>query len=165
MSINSTLYQRFAQSVAWIALLSSAVGIWIGVGAVLTNGRQDAQRATEAKIRDEEQATLLGCFDRFATALAGSLPPVREASAYRDNATAVRDTAMQQVARELGKVIRAAVEGTLDDPADDLKALSRALDRLTVAGERLDTAQAALEEARAENPYPAPPSSFCTLND
>lgn len=157
----SPAYQRFAQWVAWLALLSSAVGIWIGVGAVITNGRQDAQRAAEAEVRDKQQAGLLRCFDRFAEELAGSLPPVREASAARDEAVAQRDTALQQV---ISLIVRNATRPPADEQSAR-EAFIAAATRLRDAGRGLTAAQENLQQARDENPYPEPPSTFCTIED
>lgn len=152
---------------ATLVSLIAVVSLVLGVVGVYTNGRQDAVDAAQAqasaeqnKIRDEQNRALLDCFDRFATDLSGGLPPVRKATANRDIAAGSRDDALQRFSRLL-------VEFVTTPPADQDEARAQFLDvvrELQSTGEALDLAQQRLQKVREANPYPPPPSSFCSTD-
>lgn len=139
----------YDQVAPWLMLLIgivAAIGIWVGASATITNARQDAQSRAETQVRDQQQRALLDCFDDFASQLAGGLPPVREASAVRDDALA---KALGSLSSGLVKVQQGGVTpDELAEIIDDFAKYQRAADDLT--------------EVRAENPYPPAPSTFCS---
>lgn len=100
--------------------------------------------------QDKERDRLLACFDEYAAASSTASVEVREASVVKDAATAARDLAL----RDLTGALRSK------DEARARAAFAR-LDR--ASGDLVD-AQAALDEARAENPVPPPPSQFCSTD-
>lgn len=106
------------------------------------NANQDARRL-------QDNTAFIRCFDRFATDLSGSLPPVRKATAARDQALSAA-LGVDGLAGGFQKLNR----GTFTDA--DL----RQLIRLFLA---YGVADAALAKARAENPYPVAPSKLCDL--
>lgn len=118
--------------------------------ATYVNDQNDRERdralgeANAARL--EDNARLLGCFDDFATNLAGGLPLVRAAGA-------VRDSTLQAALTGLAAVLRKAVSGgrvTTEDTAallDKFEAYERAARRL--------------DKVRAANPYPEAPATFC----
>lgn len=141
--------QFYDQVAPWLMLLIgvvAAVGIWVGASATITNARQDAQTRAESEVRDQQQKALLDCFDDFASQLAGGLPPVREASASRDDALASALDALREglVKAQQGGVGPSDLTAIIDSFAN----YQRAADDLT--------------RAREENPYPEAPSAFCS---
>lgn len=148
--INRTVWrQRFDRA---LPIIITAMLVFVGYAVIVTysetkaNARQDHQRIVDQGNAQAAQEKLLDCFDDFATALAGGLPPVRVASAARDNAleaalVALRDTLSEAVKGEV----------TPDDVAG--------LVRLFTAYE---DAAAELDQVRADNPYPEAPSEFCS---
>lgn len=154
-----TWFDRWAPALYMVVAVLALIGIFVSTAATITNGRQDTERAAEAKARDDQQRALLGCFDDFATALAGSLPPVREASSARDEAAAKRDDALQEL-------VTLIVRNSTQPPVDEATARQQfiaAATRLRNSGRDLEVAQLELAQARADNPYPEPPSKFCRL--
>lgn len=143
MSINdrlveSVVYRRLAPPLLVLALIiaiAAAVGTYVNDRAI----NQANARSLAA------QGRLLGCFDRFATALAGGLPPVRVASAQRDAALAAAAVALQAA---LVKLAAEAVGPT------DVRSVIDALGRFLEASDTLD-------QVRSQNPYPEAPSQFC----
>jgi hypothetical protein len=127
----SPLYRRAAPVIVVITAL-------IAIGAVVFS-------AHTSRESDRQKADLLSCFDRFATDLAGGLPPVRDATAERDAANAA---AMGSLGDGLVKV----GAGTFKEA--DLKAIVAAFAAYREANQKLD-------QVRAANPYPPAPSTFC----
>lgn len=152
-------FDRWAPALYLMVAVLALIGIFISTAATITNGRQDVERAAEAKVRDDQQRGLLACFDEFAAQLAGGLPPIREASAARDVAQGNRDSALQQV-------VSLIVVGATRPPADEAASRQEfldALEQLRVAGVELEEATAAVQAAREEHPFPPAPSTFCTV--
>lgn len=140
-----TIYERVAPLLAIMCLLIAllaAVGTYMNSRA---DEKQDDLIAEQTAARGKDNAQLLACFDAFATALAGGLPPVREATAARDQALAEALTALQDL---LSKAIHGNTEPGDADPLVEALTAYRA-------------ANAALEQVREENPYPEAPSEFC----
>lgn len=140
-------YDRFAPALVLFILFVSMVGIWIGVASIQNDARQDAAAAAENKARDHQNSSLLACFDEFADNLAGGLPPVRAASADRDSA----------LAAAIGQLHRLIVKAVGGDEATDAD-----IDDLLNAFEAYKKASDKLDDVRANNPYPEPPSEFCS---
>ncbi len=147
MTINpeGRLYQRVAPLLALLALV-----VAVGAGmATYLNDRADAQRDRAiTKVNSQSidrQEQLLVCFNRFATALAGGLPPVREASANWNAAVA-------GVVSTLTSALVLSQSGQAGDPE---------VQAVIDAGNAFVEANAALTEAREENPYPEAPEQFC----
>lgn len=133
---------------------------------IRTNDAQDKAFQADQRARVADQAALLECFDQYATALSGSLPPVRDASAKRDLARDVYDKALLATLTGkdgLGGLLLRAQQGKPNTPEVDLATLVKTFGVLDAKAEALDVASAALVKARAENPYPEPPSKFCDL--
>jgi hypothetical protein len=130
-----------------VAAAIAVIGLILGVLGIYTNGRQDATAAAENKARDQYNHTLLDCFDKFATDLAGGLPPVRTATAAANDALAA---ALVQLKTGLTRVGL----GTFTD--DDLQRIIRAFDTYQHANDELT-------KVRDANPYPPPPSTFCSV--
>lgn len=141
----STPLQRLYARVAPLIALLTILAAFAALVFTYTNGQNDLRDNAR---RDRERSQLLGCFDRFATALAGGLPPVRKASAARDDVllTALTDGLQNLLVKAL------AQDAT---PAD----ARRLLDQLR----QLQAAQDTLQDVRDENPYPPPPSEFCNI--
>lgn len=136
-------YERVAPALVTFCILCS---MFASVGVYLqgrTNRAQDVART-------EDNTAFIKCLDDYTTALAGSLPPVRKASAARD---AALSDALGRDGGLAGGFIKAA-RGDFEEA--DLKVLIKLLLAYTKADK-------ALTKARAENPYPAPPSKFCAL--
>lgn len=111
--------------------------------------------------QDRERDDLLACFDDFAGASSTSSQVIREASVRKDVATAERDDALNAE----GKAFQKLVERILTDNVKPkhVEELADTLADRHRAARKLDRAQAALDEARRENPVPAPPSEFCSV--
>jgi hypothetical protein len=152
-------YDRWAPILFVGIAMLALIGIWIGTLATFENGRQNAQAAAEAEVRDDQQRELLACFDDFAEQLSGALPPIREASAARDVAQGARDNALQ---RFVSLIVVGATEPTTDEDASRKEFLA-ALEQLRVAGVELEVATASVQTAREEHPFPPAPSTFCTV--
>lgn len=129
--------------------MSASVGVYIGSR---TNRAQDIAAREAQKDRTADNTALLACVDRFNNALAGALPPVREAGAARDEAlmNALIGT------HGIGGLLVRAQKGEKGDPAKTLADLLNTFDKLSVANANLII-------VRANNPYPDPPSKFCEL--
>lgn len=154
-----TLYDKIAP---FLALLIFLVAIGAGV-ATYVNDQNDRER-DQALDRVQAQAiadnaALLECFDDFATTLAGGLPPVREASQARDDAAQARDEADSAAANMLKELLVKAVHG--DAGPEDVEPVIAAYERLAEAQVALTAASEQLDQVRAANPYPSPPSEFC----
>lgn len=144
------LYNRTAPALALICILLCIFAVAGTYWNDRVNRRQDSDRIADTQTRANENARLLGCFDSFATTLAGGLPKVREASA-------ARNAAQSLVFQKLGDLLTAALSPkppTGDDAAAIVKALADSLDQYR-------TADAHLLQVQADNPYPDPPSKFC----
>lgn len=147
-------YDRWAPVLVTAVAVLALVGVWIGASAVVTNGRQEARA-------DATNKAVQACFDRYAQAQSASSKAVRVASVEKDEATAIRDDALNAE----GRAFRELVRKILDDSVTptDVKRLYDTLDARDAAGRRLDAAQDALDEARVENPVPDAPSEFCSV--
>lgn len=140
------VYDRVAP---WLVLaigLMAAVGIWIGVIGVFANNRQDAQAAAEQKTRDDDTKALLKCFDDFASDLSGGLPPVRTATAAANDALSEALAQLQQGLVKVGS-------GKFTDGD---------LERIIAEFDEYQQASRELTHVRKDNPYPLPPSTFCS---
>lgn len=147
-------YARWAPIVVSIVALVAVVGVITGTTATITNGRQDAQA-------NAQSAAVQKCFDRYAQAQSASSKAVREASVAKDEAQSARDDALNAEGRAFKRVVKKIIADTLT-PAD-VQWLYDTLDARDAAGRRLDRAQAELDKARAENPVPNAPSTFCSV--
>lgn len=140
-----SIYERVAP---FLALMIFLLALAAGVGTYV-NDRNDRERdraitaLNSERIADQER--LLSCFDKFATALAGGLPPVRQASAVWNDAVAgVVSGLTDALVKTLNKqVVPADVQAVID------------------AGRSFVAANTALSQARTDNPYPDAPSRFC----
>lgn len=131
----------------FVAITAIAViGLILGVVGIYENNRQNALDAAENKARDEQNKVLLDCFDDFASQLAGGLPPVREATAETNAALAAALLELQ------GGLVKVGTDSFA--PAD--------LESLIAAFGRYQKANANLTQVRKDNPYPDPPSTFCS---
>lgn len=137
-------YEKWAPAVAGIALLTGIFG-----STTSTINQRTTNRETSARIAQAN--SLLACFDRFAAALAGGLPPVRAASAERDDA-------LESVLGSLNKVVSAAIKGTEIPPDDPI------ITGLVTSLNAYQAASSHLDQVRAENPYPPPPTQFCDID-
>lgn len=146
-------YERWAPLIVVLIGLTAAAGIWIGASALVAGAQQQARndvanRARDAKLAAvaEENRKLLECFDKYADAQSSGSQIVREASA-------VQGDTLRAAVGELGHVFRMVLQGKLQG-IEDLRPFVTAADAFEAASERLD-------QARAENPVPEPPSVFC----
>lgn len=142
----------------WIYLagigMVAVVGLLIGVIGLYAT-------AASNKARDEQNTELLACFDRYAELQSASSVAVREASVAKDQATTLRDDALNVEGRAFQAVVNELLAGNLT-PAS-VKRLAHTLEVRAEASEGLDVAQDNLDKARAENPVPKPPSQFCSV--
>lgn len=140
------VYARVAPVLVIICLLAS---LFSSTGVFWLN----KVRGDDQEQRIQDNAALLDCFDEFATALAGSLPKTREASASRDKA--LLDALIGQ--NGLGGIIADAQAGKkTKDPKKRLAELAATFDALRTADENL-------KKVREENPFPEAPSEFCHI--
>lgn len=158
--------------VAWFVLsVLAVVAIYGGVGTYY-NSRADhkrdvaidavqSQRIADNNVAAAENNALLDCFDGFATDLAGGLPPVREATAERDDARAAWENASSAVSRAIEEALSRAVSGAPVD-GSQVPVILGAFHDLDVASTELHKANQNLRQVRADNPYPPPPSEFCS---
>lgn len=132
-------YDKWAPAFVIMVGVLAVIGIAIGAGATVTNGQQDRRADASTK-------AILKCFDEYTEASAATSKAVREASVKKDAASAIRDVM-------LGRALSGLVSGApnLNDRVADLVG----------ANAVLVDAQRALDEARAANPVPDPPSEFC----
>lgn len=161
-------YSRRAPVMVTAIAILALVGIWIGTSATITNGRQEARA-------DATNKAVQACFDRYAQAQSASSKAVREASAKKDEATALRDrieAERDDALNREGQAFLTLVEKleTRSGTLADIKRLRDTLEERDNAGRRLDRAQAAVEvaqdeldKARRENPVPDAPSEFCSV--
>lgn len=132
------IYERVAPILVVMCLLAS---LFASVGTYWGSRVNSAQD----RARTADNTRLLACFDDFASALAGGLPPVRKATAATNTALAA---AMAELRAGLVKVGAGTFTG-----AD----LNRLIDAFAAYQEANDH----LEQVRAANPYPPAPSTFC----
>jgi hypothetical protein len=148
------IYDRAAPVLVVFCLLAS---LFASVGTFVlarVNGEQDRRS-------DADKAALLKCFDHYAELQSSSSIAVREASVAKDEATTLRDDALNVEGLAFQRVVQELLEGNLT-PAS-VKRLAESLAARSVASHRLDQAQNDLDEARAAHPVPAPPSQFCSV--
>jgi hypothetical protein len=148
------IYDKLAPGLALLILI---IALAAGVGTYF-NDRAIAKANAD---RLSDQGDLLACFDLFATNLAGGLPPVREASAARDDARAAWENASDAVSKAIEAALARAVAGEPTD-GSQVPVILGAFHDLDVASAALDRANAHLDKVRADNPYPKPPSEFCS---
>lgn len=147
-------YDRVAPILVIACLLLASLFASVGMYAQSrVNAAQDRQRAHDVQ-------ALLECFDAYASAASASSTAVRRATQVRDEATTVRDDALNAE----GRAFQTVVEHLLADAVTpgDVQVLADALAARSTAARRLDAAQAGLDRARREHPVP-PPSEFCTV--
>jgi hypothetical protein len=159
-------YGRNAPLIVGVMFLLTLVSVIVGVAGVFENNRQDANASAANKTRDEQNARvlaaqqhLLDCFDQYAAASSTSSKRVRVASIAKDVATSAWVDAMNAEGVAFLRVTHGIRKHTVT-PAD-FDALDAALAVRAKAGRALDRAQEALDKARADNPVPPPPSTFC----
>ncbi len=140
------IYDRIAPFLALLILLI-AMGAGVATYVNDQNDRERDRAITSVNTqRIADQTRLLACFDKFATALAGGLPPVREASA-------ARDVALRRALGSLRDGLSKAVTGTVTP--QDVRGIVREFQAYEAASDQL-------EQVRADNPYPEAPSEFCS---
>ena len=125
--------------------------------ATVDNWQQNQVLEANAKVQDR----LLECFDDFAAAQSTTSKAVREASAVKDAATAEREDALNAEGVAFLRLSRQILND--DVTRDAFQDLVDTLEARKAASRELDRAQAALDEARRENPVPEPPSQFCAV--
>lgn len=147
-SLVSAWRRRFDQLQPIIIVFLFVLAI-SAVAATYVNDQNDRERdraITRANTeRLADNARLLGCFDRFATSLAGGLPPVRAA-------TVARDDALQAALSSLRDGLAKAIAKTITPK--DVRGIVRKFEAYEDAGDNL-------AGVRADNPYPEAPSEFC----
>lgn len=148
------LYDRIAPVLVIICLLAS---LFASVGTFALSRVND----TQDRQREADRAELLKCFDRYAELQSASSVAVREASVAKDEATTLRDDALNAEGMAFQAVVEEILAGDLT--AGAVKRLADTLEVRAAASRRLDVAQDALDEARRANPVPKPPSEFCSV--
>ena len=146
------VYEKVAPVLVVFCLLASlfaSVGTYWGARV---NAAQD-------RARTADNTRLLGCFNEYAKASSTSSTAVRVASVRKDAATSERDDTLNEEGRAFLTVVDHLLTNQVT-PAD-VKNLRDALQHRAAAAAKLDRAQAALDEARKDNPVPPPPSTFC----
>lgn len=138
-------YNRWAPAMVVGCLITVAL---VTIGTYANYASLEADR----KARELENATLLDCFDEYASASAATSKAVRDAAVVVDESRVTRDRALQR----LFEVIAA------DLPDGDPRG-ERAFGNLLLANRDLVGAQRHLDEVRKDNPVPDPPSEFCEL--
>lgn len=174
-------YKRWGPWLVSICLVTSA-GSLLGV-AITTKVNQDQneQRDADRAAQVVQNAVLLDCIGGWADDLAGTLPPVREASVARDEAVTTYRAAQNRTRRLDDKITqlfivalsRAAtgVEPSAQQQTDErteavriFKAKDKAAHVERDAYRDLKDAEQALAQARAENVYPPSPKFTCSLD-
>lgn len=151
----SAVYDRLAPFLVVLCLVASTYASISTYHQQGVNDAQQVQRDKDQKARTAANSALIACFDRFATDLSGSLPPVRKATAERDEA--LLDALIGDAHHlGLGFLLVRAQDGVKSDPKKDLADLVKTFNALKAASDRLVT-------VRKANPYPPPPSKFCDL--
>lgn len=132
------------------AIKPITVALIVSVVAALIWGWQD-QRVNHAQdeTRIADQHTLSVCVSGILGTLVGSLPPVR-------NATQKRDEATRRIVLDLAKVVALASENKKASPAFKGEFASDLFTYLTD--------DAAVTQARKSNPYPPTPKKLCVLD-
>lgn len=150
---NAWYYRRAPVLVTAVALVA-LIGLWIGAAATITNAQQDRR----AEARD---TAVQKCFDRWADAQSASSSAVREASVQKDQATKLFNQALNDEGAAFKALVHKLRKQTVE--ASDVQRLYRTLARRDRAGRAVERAQEALDRARAENPVPDAPSTFCSV--
>lgn len=148
----SSAYDRLAPFLVVLCLVASTYASISTYHQQGVNHAQQVQRDKDQAARTADNTGLIACFDKFATDLSGSLPPVRRATMKRDTAL----LAALIGDKGLGGILVRAQQGMKSDPKQDLEDLVATFDALKAAASHL-------EKVRAANPYPPPPSKFCDL--
>lgn len=112
-----------------------------------TNSVQDRQRIADQKARTTTIAKVTDCIRDFAAELGEGLPPVRKATAARDDALR---TSMAELETALTKTVAQTVT------ASDVTRLVSALQRYQDAAEHLT-------KVRTAHPYPQIPAQSCQI--
>lgn len=146
--------------------LVAAIAMVVAASAAVTNGQQDRRDARDSAARDAQvmavqaaQQKLLECFDRYAAVSSTSSKEVRDASVQKDDAMSGFFTTLGVEGRAFKRVTHRIL--TSDVTAADVRHLDHALALRAHAQLLLEQAQDALDQARADNPIPDPPSEFC----
>lgn len=147
-------YARWDAIVVTLVAIIALVGIWMGAAATITNAAQD--RRADAAAR-----AVQACFDEYAVAQSASSQAVREASIVKDEATKVFNQALNDEGRAFKALVRNLRDRTVEP--HQVSRLYRTLARRDRAGRAVERAQAELDRARAENPVPKAPSTFCSV--
>jgi hypothetical protein len=154
-----TFYERYAHGITTAVAVFALGALAVGTAASVTNAQQSAEFRAETQARNAERDELLACFDRYAAASSSSSKAVRIAAERKDQATAIRDDALNAEGRAFKQLVRSLLAG--DPSRAGFERLDETLDDRDRAGRALDRAQANLDATRAENPIPSPPSVFC----
>lgn len=154
-------YDTWAPLFVIVVAIGALLGIILGAVASFVNLRQDQDRAEEQARRDQETSRLLACFDQFASAQSSSSKAVREAAVKVDEATTVRDDALNREGIAFKRLVQAIRTESLEP--EDFDLLQKTLADRQAASRKLDVAQDQLDRARENNPVPDPPSEFCAV--
>ena len=147
-------YNTWAPAVVLFCLTIATIAI---VGTVFT---QRAQYA-ETRARQETTTKLLHCFDQYAARSSNVSTVVRAATTQRDEATVIRDRALQAEGVAFLNVTRQILRHNVTP--DAFRTLERTLAQRAKAAESLRFAQDHLDRVKTNNPVPPPPSEFCSV--
>lgn len=146
-------YERIAPHLIIPIGLIAATAMVVSASATVTNGQQTRRADADTAARDAAQTAvlaaqqeLLDCFNEYAAAQSTGNTIVRRA-------TVDQGDALRAVVAEIRRVFRAAVKGELTG-VEQLRPIVKLSAAFEAASRRLD-------RARAENPVPDPPVTFC----
>lgn len=154
--------ETYARVAPWLTLAIGCIAA-LGVVVAAIASVQSANASAEARGVSKANAVLVGCLNRYADASASTSQAVRDASAKVTTATIARDTALDVEGVAFLDLVE-ALRAEKYEPAI-LEALSESLKDRAAAALVLAQAQADLEQARADNPVPPPPTVFCELKE
>ena len=154
-------YSRWDALVVTVIAVVAAIGILIGASAMVTNGQQDRRADAAEAARDSAFKQVQQCFDKYAEDQSASSIAVREASVVKDEASRVFNQALNDEGRAFKRLVKKILAQDVQ-PAD-VKRLYDTLDERDRTGRAVERAQRELDRARAENPVPGAPSTFCSV--
>lgn len=146
------VYHRslWRDSLIVFCLLGVIVSGFLTWQSVENDSKQDRVEAARESARDREVKEILACFDAFAEDLAGGLPLVRDASVNRSDA-------LRMVVTDF----RAVLLLVLGEDVDEVQA-RRVFADLVTSLAKYEQADDELKKVQRANPFPDPPSLFCT---
>ena len=124
----------------------------IAIGAIVGTYFNYQIQAEEQERRASAIASILSCFDDYASASATTSQAVRDASVKVSEATTDRDVALDRLFVYIAT-----------DPPEGTPQGRDIFGRLLDSNAELVKAQRMLATVRAENPVPDPPSTFCDV--